>query len=159
MSATPLAPNGVLATVSSVVRQTDGSQLVEGTPATLSDAYASFNLAVQNGVAVSAPATRSSTSAEEGIALDAAHLDAATTGGPNINLSDVALQCSGPDRPKFSIQADWSKVKADFLLDIYGPVIAFDFVADPSEFPYPSTNRFGASCGSKNLHFGRGLTA
>ena len=131
MSATSIAPNGVLATVASIKRNPNGTQLVQGTPASLSDAYSTFNVSAQNGVAVTGPTTQSSPSKGEGIALDTAHLDAAT-GGPNINLSDLALQCSGPDRPKFSIQADWSRVRADFLLNIYGPVIAFDFIADPS---------------------------
>jgi hypothetical protein len=128
MSATPLAPEGILAAVATVARAADGTQVVKATPASLSEAYSTFNVSVQNGVAVTTP---KSSAAPGGATLDSAHLDAAT-GGPNINLSDVALQCSGPDRPKFSIQADWSRVRADFLLNIYGPVIAFDFIADPS---------------------------
>jgi hypothetical protein len=131
MEATAVAPNGVLATVTSATRSADGTQLLQCATATLDEVYATFNVAAQNGVVATGSSTQAA-SAAPGTTLDSAHLDGVAKRGPNLNLTDLGLQCSGPDRPKFSLTADWSAVKVDFELDIYGPDLNFVFVAQPT---------------------------
>jgi len=147
-------PDGLLGTVTAVSGGADGSHVVTLSPATLDQAYSTFNVSTSQVVTdsdvVQAPGgqagqtqTTSATPLPGRQATPAATTSAATASGPpraeltsstSYDLSDSAFTCEGSGAgPSISLSADLSKMSVDLSLDANpaAPNIHFLITADP----------------------------
>jgi alpha-tubulin suppressor-like RCC1 family protein len=110
---TAAAPDGVLGTVTAVDTREDGSTAVTTTPASLDEAYSTFQIAVDADLS------------EEDVSVVQPGARAAATPF-KLNLSAVNFSCSGSGAgPTISLTADLSRIHLQFNLDIWQPAIHF----------------------------------
>jgi len=150
--ATPSAtdPNGLLGIVTAVSGGAGGASAVTLSPATLDQAYSTFDISSSQVLTDSDVAESSGTSAGQTLTAAAAPLDAARAAGPapaaaareladqtpsfRYDLDDAAFTCEGSGGgPTIGLTADLSKISVDLSLDANpaAPNMHFLVTADP----------------------------
>ncbi len=145
------APDGLLGTVTAVSGGADGTNVVTLSPATLDQAYSTFNVSTSQTVTDSDVVQAAGSQAGQSLTTDATPLSgaqgvaaagaptvardlAAATSDPGYNLSKSAFSCDGSGAgPTLSLTADLSKMSVDLSLDANpaAPNIHFLITADP----------------------------
>ena len=118
------APSGLLGTVADTTQNSDGTTSVNTTPATLDQAYSTFDVATSIDLSDEdvEPATVTSSGGLR-----------PTRSGTKFSLKNVAFDCQGSGAgPTIVLDADLSKIHLDFALDIYGPSMHFLLTAYPT---------------------------
>jgi len=143
-------PDGLLGTVTAVTAGPDGATVVTLTPATLDQAYSTFDVSTSHTVTssdvVQAPGSQAGQTQSTGAALmpgQAARTTARSAqardlaqqaAGTGYNLSESAFTCTGSGAgPAISLTADLSKMSVDLSLNANptAPNIGFLVTADP----------------------------
>jgi len=143
-------PNGLLGIVTAVSGGAGGASAVTLSPATLDQAYSTFDISSSQVLTDSDVAESSGTSAGQTLTAAAAPLDAARAAGPapaaaareladqtpsfGYDLDDAAFTCEGSGGgPTIGLTADLSKISVDLSLDANpaAPNMHFLVTADP----------------------------
>ena len=156
------APDGLLGTVTAVAAGTGGTHVVTLSPATLDEAYSTFDVSTSqtltNSNVVQAPAGQGGqTQSTEAIPMSAARA-AAPAASPNsgfgFDISKAAFTCKGSGDSTITLTADLSKTHFDLFLNANpaAPVIHFLITADPV-FDINVDFTGTVTCELSNAHF------
>jgi hypothetical protein len=146
------APDGLLGTVTAVSGGAGGTHLATLTPATLDQAYSTFDVSTSQ-VVTDSDVVQSSNADGQTMTTGAAPLSGAApardladqTSDPGYDVSDSMFSCDGSaGAPTLSLTADLSKMSVDLSLDANpaAPNIHFLITADPVfdiNFGFPGT--------------------
>jgi hypothetical protein len=129
------APDGLLGTVSAVAAGADGTHVVTLSPASLSQAYSTFDVSTSQRL-TSAEVTESPAArpVPGGDAAEPGRASASGGSGFGYDLSKTEFDCSGSGAgPTIALTADLSKINIDLTLDANpdAPSIHFLVTADP----------------------------
>jgi hypothetical protein len=138
-------PAGLLGTVTAVSGGADGTSVVTLSPATLDQAYSTFDVSTSQAVTESDVVQASGNAAGQAQTTSATQLPATATvaaardladqaSDPGYDLSNTAFSCDGSGAgPTMSLSADLSKMSVDLSLDANpeAPDIHFLITADP----------------------------
>jgi hypothetical protein len=143
-------PNGLLGIVTAVAGGTGGTSTVTLSPATLDQAYSTFDISSSQVLTDSDVAESSGTSAGQPLTVAATSMDATRTAAPapaasvrtladqtpsfGYDLNDAAFTCEGSGGgPTIGLTADLSKISVDLSLDANpsAPNMHFLVTADP----------------------------
>jgi hypothetical protein len=138
------APAGLLGTVTAVTDGADGTHVVTLSPATLDQAYSTFDVstsqALTNSDVVQAPSGQTGpggqTQSTEATPMSGTHAAApadSPTSGFGFNISKASFTCKGSDDSAITLTADLSKINVDLSIDANpsAPNIHFLITADP----------------------------
>ena len=142
-SASATAPDGLLGTVTATAGGTGGAHVVTLSPATLDQAYSTFDVSTSQVLTDSDIVQAPASSAGQTLTTDATPLSgtplpaqdlADQTAGLGFDLSNAAFTCKGSGNPTITLTADLSKTQVDLTLittDPLTPSIHFLVSADP----------------------------
>ena len=142
-SASATAPDGLLGMVTATADGTGGAHMVTLSPATLDQAYSTFNVSTSQVLTDSDIVQAPASSAGQTLTTDATPLSGTPLPAQDLadqtprldsNLSNAAFTCTGSGNPTITLTADLSKTKVDFTLittDPLKPSIHFLITANP----------------------------